>query len=312
MIERCMIVILLLNGIVSLKYPDECGIITNTTGKTQFKIMGGEDASPGEMPWAVALFHRRAYLCTGTLISRKHVITAAHCFKKFFIMKPCNASFGYYEEEALKMYNILYGSNCIQQRNENLCNNAPEMKISRIIRAQYGRFFNEKCRMADFALLELNEIINEPLTNYICLGHRNIVRKEDQIRLAGYGWGSILTFDDEKSANNLQLVNFPKIMNRLECLQVSKTKDAMCAVESREASTCRGDSGGGLAVLGPTGQWSLLGVLSYGTECKQLRRGEPPQALVYTDISLYSMDIDVFTGYDSILRQLYLKHLSSE
>lgn len=45
--------------------------------------------------------------------------------------------------------------------------------------------------MSDFALLELDEIIEEPLTNYICLGHRNIVRKEDQIRLTGYGWGSI-------------------------------------------------------------------------------------------------------------------------
>lgn len=73
----------------------------------------------------------------------------------------------------------------------------------------------------------------------------------------------------------------------------------------------QGDSGGGLAVLGPTGQWSLLGVLSYGTECKDLWRGEPPRALVYTDISLYAMDIDLFTGYDGVLRNFYL-NLSSK
>lgn len=48
--------------------------------------------------------------------------------------------------------------------------------------------------MADFALLELEDIIEGPLTNYICLGHRNIVRKDDQIRLTGYGWGSIREF----------------------------------------------------------------------------------------------------------------------
>ncbi|VDK69004.1 unnamed protein product [Litomosoides sigmodontis] len=323
MTERFAMMILLLDGIASFQFsnhifnpsdeyydPEECGTTTNVTRKTQFKIMGGENASPGEMPWAVALFYGRVYLCTGTLISRKHVITAAHCFKKLFITKPCNVSFAYHQEEALKKYNILYGSNCIQQRDENLCDSAPEMKVRGIVRAQYGRFFNEKCKLADFALLELDEIINEPLTNYICLGHRNIVRKEDQILLTGYGWGSILTFDGEKSANNLQLVNFPKTMNRLKCLKISKTNDAMCAVESSKASTCQGDSGGGLVVLGSSGQWSLLGVLSYGTECKELRRGEPPRALVYTDISLYAMDIDVFTGYDRILRQLYLKHLS--
>lgn len=65
-------------------------------------------------------------------------------------------------------------------------------------------------------------------------------------------------------------------------------------------------------MLGSTGQWSLLGVLSYGTECTELRRGNPPKAQVYTDISLYTADIDKFTGYDDVLRHLYLKHLSSE
>lgn len=42
--------------------PEECGITTNITVKTQFKIMGGENAAPGEMPWAVALFYGRG-LC---------------------------------------------------------------------------------------------------------------------------------------------------------------------------------------------------------------------------------------------------------
>nr|CTP80815.1 Bm4862 [Brugia malayi] len=300
----------ILNPVDKYYDPEKCGTTNLTNGKIQFKIMGGENASPGEMPWAVALFHGRIYVCTGTLISQKHVITAAHCFKRIFATKPCNVSFGYYQEESLKKYTVLYGSNCIQQRNGNLCNNAPEMKLSGIIRAQYGRFFNEKCLMADFALLELEDTIEGPLTNYICLGHRNIIRKEDQIRLTGYGWGSIPSSDGEELANNLQLVNFPKTMNRLKCLKISKTEDAICAIESRVASTCRGDSGGGLVVLGSTGQWSLLGVLSYGTECKELRRGNPPRAQVYTDISLYAMDIDIFTGYDTVLRDLYLKHLS--
>ncbi|VDK73955.1 unnamed protein product, partial [Onchocerca ochengi] len=201
--------------------------------------MGGEDVLPGELPWAVALFYGRIYLCTGTLISRKHVITAAHCFKRILIHESCNISYGYYQKEAVRIYNILYGSNCMQQRDEHLCYIAPEMQMNRIIRAQYGRFFHEKCRISDFALLELEDIVEESFNNYICLGHRNIIRKEDQRQIIGYGWGSILTSDGEKSANNLQLVNFSKILNRLECLKMSKTNDAICAMESMVASTCQ-------------------------------------------------------------------------
>uniref|UniRef100_A0A915Q0R3 Peptidase S1 domain-containing protein n=1 Tax=Setaria digitata TaxID=48799 RepID=A0A915Q0R3_9BILA len=219
--------------------PSECGIANVSSGNTQFKIMGGENVAPGEMPWAIALFYRRVYYCTGTLISRKHVITAAHCFKKTMVVKPCNTSFGYYQEESLQKYTVLYGSNCIHRRNENLCKNSPEMKMSRIIRAQYGRFFHAKCLMADFALLELEDLIKDPLTNYICLGYRNIVRREDQIRLIGYGWGAVLSSYGEKQTNNLQLIDFPKTLSRLECLQASRPKDAVCTVENKTASTCQ-------------------------------------------------------------------------
>lgn len=97
-------------------------------------------------------------------------------------------SFGYYQKEALKMYNVLYGSNCLQQRNEDLCTEAPEMGMSRIIRAQYGRFFHEKCSMADFALIELESTIEETVANYICLGYRNIIREEDQHLLMARSW----------------------------------------------------------------------------------------------------------------------------
>ncbi|KAM3724335.1 Trypsin-like protease [Dirofilaria immitis] len=253
MIQVYAIIVLLSNSITGFesfknilfspihKYydPEKCGIANMTSKKNQFKIMGGENALPGEMPWAVALFHGRIYLCTGTLISRKHIITAAHCFKKFIIQKPCNTSYGYYQEEAIKMYNILYGSNCMQQQNDHLCNNASEMRMSRIIRAQYGRFFYAKCFMSDFALLELEDTIDESLSNYICLGYRNIIRQDDQLRLTGYGWGSILTFDGEKLANNLQLVNFPKIMNRLKCIKISKINDAICTVENTIVNTCQ-------------------------------------------------------------------------
>ncbi|CAK5087989.1 unnamed protein product [Meloidogyne enterolobii] len=51
------------------------------------KMMGGYDVDEGDMPWAVSIHAIYGGIdfafCSGTLISRRHVITAAHCFSKY-------------------------------------------------------------------------------------------------------------------------------------------------------------------------------------------------------------------------------------
>merc|ERR1712241_251244 len=49
-----------------------------------FNIAGGENTNPGDWPWMALLIYSQdnrttGELCAGTLISRKHVVTAAHC-----------------------------------------------------------------------------------------------------------------------------------------------------------------------------------------------------------------------------------------
>ena len=48
------------------------------------RIVGGEEVSIHEYPWQVALASEEGKLpyCGGTLISSKHVMTAAHCFDR--------------------------------------------------------------------------------------------------------------------------------------------------------------------------------------------------------------------------------------
>lgn len=66
---------------------DKCGM-TNTT-KT--RVVGGVNAQLGSYPWLAALGYRLnviRYLCGGTLITQKHVLTAAHC--NYWLLLYCN------------------------------------------------------------------------------------------------------------------------------------------------------------------------------------------------------------------------------
>uniref|UniRef100_A0A224YF25 Tick serine protease n=1 Tax=Rhipicephalus zambeziensis TaxID=60191 RepID=A0A224YF25_9ACAR len=44
------------------------------------RIVGGEEYSEHKHPWLVAIFDQyNAFICVGSLVSRSHVLTAAHC-----------------------------------------------------------------------------------------------------------------------------------------------------------------------------------------------------------------------------------------
>uniref|UniRef100_A0A914RXW9 Peptidase S1 domain-containing protein n=1 Tax=Parascaris equorum TaxID=6256 RepID=A0A914RXW9_PAREQ len=104
------------------------------------------------------------YACSGTLISKKHVITAAHCFAKVpHITTNCSSHDRYSINKILQVFTVRYGSNCLNP------------------------FFEVRCRNLDIALLELRDEIDDS-ANYICLPHRLI--SDRLISMVAFGWGS--------------------------------------------------------------------------------------------------------------------------
>ena len=55
-------------------------------GGRRVRVMGGRAAVPGQFPWLVSLQrqqrpqrHRWQHFCAGSLLTTRHVVTAAHC-----------------------------------------------------------------------------------------------------------------------------------------------------------------------------------------------------------------------------------------
>uniref|UniRef100_F1LB91 Serine protease 55 n=1 Tax=Ascaris suum TaxID=6253 RepID=F1LB91_ASCSU len=271
-------------------------IVTTNEGPT-FRVMGGKDVPWGIMPWAVAIYDDEDFVCGGVLISKRHIVTAAHCFTKAenLCTGNCSTEWMIEEKEIIKTFAIGYGSNCITLSNETACLNSPPMKYTTINRVEIGTFFEHGCVDSDIALLEMKDEIDDS-ANYACLPHR--LMPETYRLLVTFGWGSNPAIG-MKRMNVLQMFAFPRLMPLQRCRKLwgNIPKDAICTRERPTRNVCAGDSGGGLLVKNTEKRWILLGVVSFGTSCKSLLfRTSPPRAQIYTSLQYHNADIDRFIG----------------
>ncbi|XP_077999538.1 plasminogen-like isoform X2 [Glandiceps talaboti] len=64
--------------------PGVCGTKTINSLGPFLRIVGGDQAEPGEWPWQIALrLKGSGHYCGGTVINEYYVVTAAHCFERY-------------------------------------------------------------------------------------------------------------------------------------------------------------------------------------------------------------------------------------
>ncbi|XP_054435538.1 coagulation factor IX [Pteronotus mesoamericanus] len=210
------------------------------------RVVGGEDAEPGQFPWQVILNGKVDTLCGGSIINEKWVVTAAHC------IKPGDT------------ITVIAGKHNIEVKEET----EQKRNVVRILlHHNYNASINKYSH--DIALLKLDKplMLNSYVTP-ICVADKkytNIFLKFGSGTVSG--WGRL--FNRGRSASVLQYLNVP-FVDQATCVDSTKVtilNNMFCAgFHEGGKDSCQGDSGGP-HVTEVEGISFLTGIISWGEGC---------------------------------------------
>ncbi|EYC01383.1 hypothetical protein Y032_0108g73 [Ancylostoma ceylanicum] len=246
------------------------------------KVMGGVRALKGELPWSVIVdLTYLARQCGGTLISKRHVITAAHCFwkEKESGNAACSTDDMISPEIVRKNLKVAVGATCSMVESEKNCTEEDVGTRIGVKRVKFEHFFETHCNGTnDIAIIELLQEVPKGI-HHACLPHLHEVDElsDPSIRVSSSGWGTDPLKDYvNETTPFLQKVDLGVKMTDKECkrLNLFVKEDTFCTYEQSERN---GDSGGGITAS-VDGRTYLLGVISFGTGCDELLNGKPPSS----------------------------------
>ncbi|VDP04098.1 unnamed protein product [Soboliphyme baturini] len=229
----------------------------------KFRIVGGKNALNCSYPYATIVQRKQGNtvgLCGGSLISSRHVLTAAHCWQPGDLASYFQMTFGTIDKSDQSAQKILGGS---LEVHENY--------------VKAGKGF-------DIMIIKLaKDVTFNACTMPICLPTTDV--PADTMCVA-VGWG-IMAYGSKSTSTMLQEVGLP-LMNTSTCFDSNhynslRPPNVHCAgFETGGKDTCQGDSGGPLACRHDDGKFYLHGITSFGGEC-----GQAKFPGVYTKVTAY-------------------------
>ncbi|XP_065341352.1 serine proteinase stubble-like isoform X2 [Cloeon dipterum] len=253
---------------------DSCGVSHEVTNL----IINGDTVAKGAWPWLSAIYKVEetcfTFICGGTLVTKRHVVTAAHCVLvtqgKADLMQPEKILI------FLGKYNIL---NIIEQ-------DSKSKEISGItIHPKYtGRLF--EYAGIDLAILTFKSPTTfGPYIKPVCLWDST-----KQYAKTGkvVGWGR-----DEygRPSKAPKQVDMPIVSNE-QCIKADPnfakiTSDTtFCAGFRNGSGPCKGDSGGGLYLWDQeTRKWSIRGIISQALLDHEKQSCDLKNYVTFTDVS---------------------------
>ena len=199
-------------------------------GSNPGRIVGGQETRPHQYPWQVGLSYYGFTFCGGALISRKHVMTAAHCTKYL-------TSFDYEEDE----FKVLISDHDLTTDED--C--SYEVGIARVF--EYPTYGQVNDFDSDYSIIELDRMIEcSDFVSPVCLP-MDVNEMYENRNAVVTGWG---TLDPDTGEMPTVLYEVGVMtLGMVECMNNTNydsgliTENMICAGEEGKDS-CWGDSGG--------------------------------------------------------------------
>lgn len=212
------------------------------------KIVGGENASIEDFPWQV-FFSFGNYMCGGTIIADRWILTAAHCTQN-------DAG----QAISATQMDVLVGAS---NRNNGTG------KWYSVDNYSVHENYNNKTLVNDIAVLELKEVINYPNAEVISLISSEDVSAgatDPGVMATVTGWGYVDPTSQTLSYD-LQQVSLPIVANNVadDVWGTLETSILSAGYKNGNKDACNGDSGGPL-VVDVNGTTKIAGIVSFGSE----------------------------------------------